>query len=85
MIFVLGIILGVLGIENAGLYNLIGIIYAILTLPFSVRRLHDLDKSGWWMVLCLIPIICIIPNVYIGFVKGTDGPNQYGPDPLQQF
>lgn len=84
-IMVLGFVLGLVGIGSEVLYNLIGLVYAILTLPFTVRRFHDLNKSGWWTVLCLIPVICIIPNIYIGFFKGTDGPNQYGPDPLQQI
>lgn len=48
-------------------------------LPVSVRRLHDMDKSGWWWALALIPIIgTIILIIWCGFIKGTAGTNRYG-------
>jgi uncharacterized membrane protein YhaH (DUF805 family) len=40
----------------------------------SVRRMHDVSKSGWF---CLIPIY----NLILCFTAGTEGTNQYGPDP----
>lgn len=47
------------------------------------KRLHDRDKSGWWQLLVLIPIIgWIWLLVVIGFLRGTPGPNRFGPDPL---
>ena len=48
-----------------------------------IRRLHDLNKSGWFALLLLVPIIDFFFALYLLFVKGTDGPNDYGPDPLQ--
>lgn len=47
-----------------------------------VRRLHDLDKSGWWNLIILIPYVDIIFGLYLTFAKGTDGDNKYGQDPL---
>lgn len=48
----------------------------------GVRRLHDRDKSGWWLLLCLIPVVGFIV-LLIWFVQpGSIGPNRYGPDPL---
>ena len=48
----------------------------------SVKRLHDLDMSGWHVLGLMVPLW----NVYIGLkmllVKGTDGPNRFGRDPL---
>ena len=51
-------------------------------LAISVRRLHDLNKSGWWMLISFIPYVDVIFALYLLFAKGTDGPNQYGDDPL---
>ncbi|MEK6542638.1 MAG: DUF805 domain-containing protein [Pseudomonadota bacterium] len=46
----------------------------------GVRRLHDQDKSGWFMLLGLIPLVGIVLLVFF-CLEGTKGPNQYGPDP----
>lgn len=48
----------------------------------SIRRLHDLNKSGWFLLLALIPIIDIIFLLYIWLMPGTVGNNKYGADPL---
>jgi len=53
-------------------------------LALIVKRLHDRDKSGWFALIMLIPIVgSIILVVGVWFMKGTDGPNRFGPDPLQ--
>ncbi len=60
---------------------MIPFIYASVAL--SVKRWHDRGKSGWWYLIVLVPIIgglwALVEN---GFLRGTEGPNQYGPDPL---
>jgi uncharacterized membrane protein YhaH (DUF805 family) len=60
---------------------LIAYIWGIICI--SGKRWHDRGKSAWWILINLIPIVggiwALIEN---GFLKGTDGPNQYGPDPL---
>ena len=55
----------------------------------SVRRLHDRDMSGWWylgfMVLSQIPIVGILVSIgwlVLSCLKGTEGPNRFGRDPL---
>jgi uncharacterized membrane protein YhaH (DUF805 family) len=50
-------------------------------LAVSVRRLHDLDRTGWW-VLITFTIIGLIVLLIWDCMKGTDGPNRFGPDPL---
>lgn len=47
----------------------------------SVRRLHDLDRTGWWLLIALTGVGIILLIVW-DCMKGTTGPNQYGPDPL---
>ncbi|MCL2862596.1 MAG: DUF805 domain-containing protein [Methanimicrococcus sp.] len=64
---------------------------AIFLLIQSIKRLHDLNKSGWYLLIRLasiIPligwIIVLVFDLYLFLAKGTEGPNQYGPDPLDE-
>ncbi len=52
-------------------------------LAVSVRRLHDINRSGWWILLGLIPIIGWIILIVWDCMRGTVGANQHGPDPLE--
>ena len=57
------------------------IVYLVLYIPsftVSVRRLHDLDKSGWFLLIGLIPIIGAILLIYWFVSPGTDGRNRFG-------
>ena len=47
----------------------------------SIRRLHDLDRSGWWLLICLTGIGFIVLLVW-DCMRGTLGPNRFGPAPL---
>ncbi len=51
-------------------------------LSVMVRRLHDTNRSGWWYWIALIPVIGIFILLYFFVSKGTDGDNDFGPDPL---
>jgi uncharacterized membrane protein YhaH (DUF805 family) len=56
----------------------------VLLLPgiaMAIRRLHDIDRTGWWVLLALTLIGAILLIVWACF-KGTDGSNRFGPDPL---
>jgi uncharacterized membrane protein YhaH (DUF805 family) len=50
-------------------------------LAVTVRRLHDTDRSGWWYLLIMAPFGSIVLLVWC-CMKGTDGHNNYGPDPF---
>lgn len=63
-----------------GVVMLAGVIGAWM---LGIRRLHDLDRSGWWMLIGLIPYVNFIFSIYMVFFKGTDGYNRYGADPLR--
>lgn len=80
--FALSIVIGKLGLEGTKFAGLVNFVFALLCLPFAIRRLHDLNKNGWFYLLFLIPVVGFFFFIYFGFFKGTDGPNQYGPDPL---
>ncbi|MBS0535357.1 MAG: DUF805 domain-containing protein [Proteobacteria bacterium] len=61
-----------------------GLLSLALLLPsiaVGVRRLHDIDRTGWWLLIAFTGIGIILLIVW-ACIKGTDGPNQYGPDPL---
>ena len=62
----------------------LGIFQLAANIMMGVRRLHDLDKSGWWMLLLIVPLVNLFFCLYLLFFKGTEGPNEYGDDPLQQ-
>ena len=62
----------------AGIFAL-GLI--IPNLAVSVRRFHDIGKSGWWILISIIPLIGLIAIIYF-FTRPSDGPNQYGEGPL---
>lgn len=51
---------------------------------FAIRRLHDLNQTGWLSLLFLVPLVNIIFGLYILFAKGTPGPNNYGPQRITQ-
>ena len=51
--------------------------------PIAVKRWHDRDKSGWWVLIEWIPLIGSLWTIIeCGFLKGTEGPNHFGPSPL---
>jgi len=56
----------------------------IPTLAVTVRRLHDTDRTGWWLLIALIPFVGGIVLLVFMCLDGTRGPNQYGMDPKQQ-
>ena len=49
-----------------------------------IRRLHDVDRSGWWYLI-IFTIIGMIPLLIWYCTKGTDGDNRFGKDPLEQL
>ncbi len=54
---------------------------AIPYLAVIVRRLHDTDRSGWWILISLIPLIGGIILLVFTIIVGTKGDNRFGPDP----
>jgi uncharacterized membrane protein YhaH (DUF805 family) len=61
----------------SGIWALITLIPSILV---DIKRWHDRNKSGWWMLILLIPILgAIWFLIELGFLKGTEGPNRFGP------
>ena len=66
---------------NEIVLGIFGIVIAWSSLSNIIRRLHDFNRSGWWWILACIPYVGWIIAVAIGLIKGTDGDNDYGPEP----
>ena len=57
------------------------IAFLVAGLPLGVRRLHDGDSSGWWLLVTLVPFGNLF-LIYLMCREGTPSYNRYGPDPL---
>ena len=81
--FIISCILGILAYIANVFYYLSIIVSLALIIPsiaVAVRRLHDINKSGWMILLCLIPFVNFY-LIYLFFLEGDKGPNEYGQDP----
>jgi uncharacterized membrane protein YhaH (DUF805 family) len=69
---------------GVGSVVLLLVVYSLATIVPSfavqIRRLHDQDKSGWFVLLGLVPFGGIVLLIFM-LIEGTPGPNRYGPDP----
>ena len=85
MIVVAGIVVLIYGEEGFVILLPFGILGFWVGFAVTAKRWHDRNKSAWWILIELIPIIGPIwAFVELGFCKGTDGPNRFGPDPLKK-
>lgn len=65
-----------------GLFSSIfGLAMIIPSLAVGVRRLHDIGKSGWWILIGLIPLIGAIVLIVFACMDSQPGANAYGPNP----
>jgi uncharacterized membrane protein YhaH (DUF805 family) len=65
-------------------FTILSLVFLYPILAIYAKRWHDRDKSGWWSLIALVPIIGgIWIFIELGCLRGADGPNQYGPDPLR--
>lgn len=68
----------------AFVYGIYSLALFLPTLAVAVRRLHDVNKSGWMLLIGLIPLIGAIWLLILFCTEGTVGPNQYGEDPKDE-
>lgn len=80
--FILGFIFGLFG--KVGMYISCVVSLALLlpNLGLAVRRLHDINKSGWFLFLSLIPLVGAIILIVWYCKAGDNGANQYGEEPV---
>tara|TARA_B100000035_G_scaffold79015_1_gene66044 strand:- start:36 stop:440 length:405 start_codon:yes stop_codon:yes gene_type:complete len=62
-------------------YTFTYFLFLVPSLSLYVRRLHDTDRSGWWLMIMLIPFIGFVTITMFWLLKGNDKSNKYG-DPI---
>ncbi|MBL6279919.1 DUF805 domain-containing protein [Micromonospora fiedleri] len=60
---------------------LVNLALLLPSLAVAARRLHDIDRTGWWLLLAFIPIVGWIVLLVFALQNGTPGPNRFGPSP----
>jgi len=76
---VASIIDGIIGLPIFYVVSLLGLF--IPSLAVAIRRMHDTGRSGWWVLIFLIPLVGLILFIYWFVQRGTVGPNDWGQDP----
>ena len=77
-VFVLAILIAVADIFWV-LYVIYGLALIIPSIAVTIRRLHDTDKSGWWILIALVPFVGGIVLLVFMCIDSTPGTNQWGP------
>ena len=65
-----------------GFFGIVTVALICPSFAVSVRRLHDTNRRGWWLLMYFIPFIGAIWLVVLYCFKGMEGENRFGPDPL---
>ncbi len=84
---IISLVIWTVGIALFGFLTgeLLAILYGLATLlpalGVEIRRLHDTNKSGWWILISLIPMVGGIILIVFFALAGTQGSNRFGPDP----
>jgi len=76
--FIMGLIFAFISPSLAPLANIYSLAVFVPSIAVAIRRMHDIGKSGWYI---LIPIY----NIILLATEGEKGANQYGPDPKNDF
>ncbi len=62
-------------------YAAYGLAALVPSFAVTIRRLHDTNRSGWWILIALVPIAGSLVLLVFLAIDGTRGSNRYGPDP----
>ncbi len=76
----LGTIEGVLGLPGV-LTTLYSLAVLLPSIGVGMRRLHDTNRSGWWLLMYFVPCIGWVVLIVFFVQEGTPGDNQFGPNP----
>ena len=85
---IISAVLGAIGSvadQGSTLGGLYGLVVLIPSLAVAVRRLHDTGRSGWWLLIGIIPLIGAIVLIVFMASEGKPGDNEYGSNPKLRF
>jgi uncharacterized membrane protein YhaH (DUF805 family) len=72
----------VFGGEMAPFNIVASLVLLVPNIAVGVRRLHDLDRSGWWYLILLVPLVGLVLLLVWSVMRGTQGANRFGADPV---
>ncbi|WP_038142133.1 DUF805 domain-containing protein [Vibrio nigripulchritudo] len=78
---ILGLIDKILGVEFLGI--IYGLALIVPGIAVNVRRLHDIGRTGWWVLIALVPFIGWAVLIIFAATEGVKGSNEYGSDPKE--
>ncbi|MGR1222092.1 DUF805 domain-containing protein [Aeromonas veronii] len=81
VMLLLGMVDKLIGGDNELISSIYSLAVLLPSLAVAARRLHDTDRSAWWLLLGLIPIIGTLVLIYFMVCNGQQGPNRFGDDP----
>ncbi|MGL4708574.1 MAG: DUF805 domain-containing protein [Aeromonas veronii] len=81
VMLLLGMVDKLIGGDNELISSIYSLAVLLPSLAVAARRLHDTDRSGWWLLIGLIPIIGTLVFIYFMVCNGQQGPNRFGDDP----
>lgn len=70
--------LSIVSMLFVGVFYVVTIVFSVM---FAKRRLNDLNRSGWWFLLFLVPVVNLLLAIYLIFFPGSQGNNNFGPAP----
>ena len=77
------VLLGIARVRREDAEHIVNLALMWPLIAISAKRWHDRDKSGWWVLIVLVPVVgwawALVDN---GFLRGTRGANRFGADPL---
>ena len=80
--FIVGVVASILDgiLGTTVVYPLVALGLLLPSLAVGVRRLHDISRSGWWLLIGLVPLVGAILLI-VWFCQDSHGPNEHGPSP----
>lgn len=83
LLFYLVLYIGAMLLGNGGtLFAFVYIGFLLPLIALQVRRLHDINRTGWWILISIVPFVGAILLLVFYCTKGTEGDNRFGFDPL---
>lgn len=82
ILFVAGIVLTALFGRDGAVPFLLNVLMMVAGIMLHIKRFHDRDKIGWWVLILFIPVLGVIWAIIdLGILEGSEGPNRFGPPP----